>query len=183
MASPQSSSMSPGATRRTLVVYYSRSGATAHVARTLAAHLAADLEVLHDAHATRGWSGYLRALLAAWRQQPGPHERPLHDPAAYDLVLIGTPVWGGHMTPAVRGYLMQQRARLPAVAFFVTSGDANVGRVIASLEAVAQRRAVASTGFNAGELADPAAYERKLQAFVAAITACPAQGRSVSSGA
>lgn len=165
------------ATRRVLVVYYSRSGATARVARDLASQLGADIEVLHDTLATGGPIGYLRALFAALREQPS-HLEPLqHDPADYALVVIGTPVWAWRPTPAIRAYLVRQRGRLPTVGFFVTSGDTDVDRIVPSLEALYGHRAVASAGFNAHELADAATYEPKLRSFAGLLQA--AMTRSV----
>lgn len=155
----------PGGGRRALVVCYSRTGNTARVAQALAEHLDADVEVLHDALRTAGWSGYARALFAALRQQPGRIDTPRFDPADYDVTIIGTPVWWWRMTPAVRAYLALQRQQFRATAFFVTSGDTDIAKLLPSLERLAGRQAVASVGFSARELADRATYDRKLLAF------------------
>jgi hypothetical protein len=70
------------------------------------------------------------------------------------------------MTPAVRAYLQQVGKDLRNVAFFITSGNTDVSRITPSLEALANRRAIASIGFNDRELKDPVAYEKKLSVFV-----------------
>jgi hypothetical protein len=77
------------------------------------------------------------------------------------------------MTPGVRSYLQQNAGRFGRVAFFVTSGDTDVERLLPSLEEAGQTRAIAAMGCNARELQDPAAYQAKLDAFIAALESRP----------
>jgi flavodoxin len=156
--------------RRVLVVCYSRSGATERVARELALRLHADVEILQDRARRSGWIGSLTASRDAWRKRAADIMTTTRDPANYALTVIGTPVWAWQMTPAVRAYLMQSGARIRKVAFFVTSGDTAVSRILPSLEQLAGQTSVASAGFNARELADAAIYEQRLQQFVTTLS-------------
>jgi flavodoxin len=106
--------------RKLLIVYYSRTGTTAHVAHQIAEALGADLDVIEDATARDGVLGCVRSALEATLYGL-PAVRWQRDPADYELVVIGTPVWLGNLASPVRSYLFQQRARLPRVGFFTTS--------------------------------------------------------------
>src|SRR5688572_9341 len=120
-----------------LVACYSLTGNTARVARDLAARLGADLESIQDKGHGTGFLGQFAAALDAWRQAPANISALQQDPAQYSITVIATPVWVGQMTPAVRAYLKQTRGRIQSVAFFVTSGDTDVGKLLPSLEAEA----------------------------------------------
>ncbi len=156
-------------TRRMLVVFYSLTGNTEKVAKDLAQRLDADIESIHDTQHGVGWLSNLRAGMDAWRQKPAVIGAPQRDPADYELTLIGTPVWSWQVTPGVRAYLQQTRGKLRKVAFFITSGNTDISKLLPSLEALAGCKAVASAGFSARELNNSAAYEMKLAEFIHAI--------------
>lgn len=106
----------------TLVVYYSRTGATAKVAQALAQATGADVEVLADTVDRRGPIGFLRSLYDAARHR-GTALAPLKaDPIEYDLVIVGTPDWGASVAAPVRTFLKTFSPRLKRVAFFITDG-------------------------------------------------------------
>lgn len=151
--------------QRTLVSYYSLTGNTARVARDLAARLGADLESIQDRGHGSGFIGSIQAAYHAWRGRPATIGAARHDPANYDLIIVGTPVWVGRMTPAVRAYLQANREKFHDVAFFVTSGGTDVAKLAPAMQAVAGRAAIAVAGFDKGELADAKAYRQKLVHF------------------
>jgi len=88
--------------RRTLVVYYSRSGHTRGVARQVAAALEADLEEIAEPTGRDGVLGYVRSALEAIFGASAEIERPRSDPGDYDLVVVGTPVWDAAVSTPVR---------------------------------------------------------------------------------
>jgi hypothetical protein len=157
------------AAKRVLIVYYSLTGNTARVARDLAARLDADIESIQDKDHKAGFLGQLVGAFDAWRKTPATIEPIQRDPAGYESILVGTPVWAGQMTPAIRAYLRSTSGKLRNAAFFITSADTDVAKIAPSLEAVAGLRAIASAGFNSRELGDAVAYEGKLATFVAQI--------------
>jgi flavodoxin len=139
--------------RRVLVVFYSRSGNTRRVGLDIAARLDADVEeLLDDAHRRRGLLGFLRAGYDALRKRPATIRPTRTDPAAYDLVIIGTPVWSDSVTPAVRAYLEARRAALPRVAFFLTHGGSGRRRVLDQMETLAGKRPLATAAVREGQL-------------------------------
>jgi menaquinone-dependent protoporphyrinogen IX oxidase len=156
-------------TERILVVYYSRTGNTERVARDVAARLGADLEKIVD-HASRlGFIGYLRAVYDSTRKIAADIAAPQKNPADYELTIVGTPVWGWNITPAARAFLQKAKGTPRELAFFVTSGNTDAQRIVPGMEEVAERKALAFTGFNSDELKNPAAYEKKLAAFIAGV--------------
>jgi flavodoxin len=162
-------SMETTSAGRILVAYYSITGNTARVARDVATRTGGVLESIRDPHHGVGFFNYLKAMVDAVRGATTRIDPITRNPDKYDLIVIGTPVWAWNATPAVRAYLQQTQGRLKNVAFFVTSGDTSVAKLLPSLEALAKRKAVLSAGFNASELKDQALYEPRLAAFVRGI--------------
>ena len=78
---------------RTLVVFHSRSGHTRRVAKALAERLDADLDEIVVRQARHGPLGYARCALEALSGCAATVRATEHDPAGYDWVLIGTPIW------------------------------------------------------------------------------------------
>lgn len=105
---------------RTLVVYYSRTGNTRKIAEEVAAALRADTEELKDPKYCKGVVGWLRSGRDATKRLPADLKPLTHDPGAYDLVVVGTPVWGGTICPPIRTFMAQQRSRLKKAAWFCT---------------------------------------------------------------
>lgn len=119
-----------------LVVYYSRTGHTRRVAQEIAATLRADIEEIVDPENRLGLLGYLRSGRQAFFGQEADIREPLKDPAGYDLVIVGTPVWNWSLSAPVRAYLARRQQRLarPPVAFFLTEGGSGEQRVFGQME-------------------------------------------------
>ena len=134
---------------RTLVVYFSQGSSTKRVAEDIAALLAADIErIVERKPRTWGFFGFMAAGAAASFGRAAPIEPPARDPAAYEAVVVCTPVWAWHMAPPIRSWLRLARNRFPSMATFVTvSGDTDPGNVVASMAKEAGRQPAASAGF------------------------------------
>lgn len=152
--------------KRILVVYYSLSGNTERVAEDLAARLGAEREKIGDTRNRRGLLGYLRAAFDSIREHPADLTGVDADPSDFALTIIGTPIWAGKITPAMRTYLRLHRDKFNEVAFFTTSGSTSADKVVPAMERLVRRRAVASVGFNYVELKTPDLYENKIGAFL-----------------
>lgn len=109
---------------KALVTFYSRNGHTRKVAETLAQELKADFEEIIDLKKRRGFWGFLYAGRDAMRKCLTDIKPIEKDPAAYALVIIGTPIWAGNLVPAPRIYLRQNKDKIKNVAFFCTFGGA-----------------------------------------------------------
>jgi flavodoxin len=107
---------------KTLVVFYSRSGSTRAVGRALAEALGADVEEIRDTKQRAGVVGYLRSALDATFRRLTRLEPIALDPAAYDLVVVGTPIWNASVSSPVRSFLVEHGMGCKAVALFCTFG-------------------------------------------------------------
>nr|WP_238374244.1 flavodoxin [Methanothermobacter thermautotrophicus] len=86
---------------KTCVIYYSRSGNTAMVARTLAEELNADLIEIRDLDDRKGFMSSFRSSIDALRESKTPIKPEKVDLSGYDLVYLGTPTWAGKPAPAI----------------------------------------------------------------------------------
>jgi flavodoxin len=107
---------------RTLVVYYSRTGTTQIAARQIARGLHADLEEIEPLTPHSGMVGYVRSSFEATFGKLTSVEPRIYDPADYELVIVGSPVWNAALSSPVRTYLVETHARMRRVAFFCTCG-------------------------------------------------------------
>jgi flavodoxin len=126
-----------------LIVYYSRTGVTAKVATALARACGADLEQIRDIRPRGGFAGYWRSAWQALRGLPAEIAPPEHDPANYPFVVLGTPVWAGHISAPMRSYILQQRERFRRVGLFCTMGGSGGQDVLTAMAAMCNKLPVA----------------------------------------
>jgi flavodoxin len=138
---------------RTLVAYYSRSGNTQALARELGAALGADVEEIVEPRHRRGPIGYLRSLFDVFTDRLPPVAVPHHDPARYDLVLLGGPVWAGHIASPLRSFAGRYAADAVQVAFFCTEGGKGAEHAFAELRKTCGRAPKATLVVDAEHLA------------------------------
>jgi len=110
-----------------LIAFYSRTGVTRRVAEALAERLGAETEEIIDTKNRSGVMGYLAAGKDATMRKLTEIAPTVKNPADYELVVLGTPVWAWTMTPAVRTYIARHREALGRVAFFCTMGGSGGG--------------------------------------------------------
>jgi flavodoxin len=135
-----------------LVAYYSRTGTTRIVADELARRLGADVETITDAKNRRGLFGWLGAGRDASRKSKTAIGPLKYDPSAYDLVLLGTPVWAWNMTPAIRTYILANRERFKKVAFFCTMGKNGDVKTFAGMADLCGQKPLATMALRAEEV-------------------------------
>lgn len=137
---------------RVLVAYYSRTGTTKIVADELAQRLGADVEVITDSKNRQGLFGWLGAGRDASKKSKTVIGPLKHDPAAYDLVILGTPVWAWNMTPAIRTYILQNREKLTKVAFFCTMGKNGDLKTFAGMAELCGKKPLATMALRTEEV-------------------------------
>jgi flavodoxin len=154
---------------RTLVVYYSRSGNSRAVAEEIADSLdGADIEEIRDTADRSGFRGYWRSFLDAVARRGTELAAPGRDVSAYDLVIVGGPVWVGTPSSPVRSWLYAHARELHSVAFFLTHGGSARDRVLSALETMSGRAPVAVLSVREREIGTPEA-SAKIAAFVGGI--------------
>ncbi len=119
-----------------LIVFYSRKGATRRLAHRLAESFAGHdccIEQIIDLNDRSGPIGFLKSGYDSLFRRLTRIESPTEYPSDYDLVLIGTPVWTGALTPAIRTYLSQFGRSSKNVAYFCTFGLAGYKKAFRGL--------------------------------------------------
>lgn len=112
--------------KRIAIIYYSHSGRTKEVAyriRDLMNSLNITADIFEVKCVKEYGNNYLRMSLDAlfgriieYRGLEG------FDPSKYDLIVVGTPIWAGSITPPIRSFLIKSKGlmRTP-IACFITS--------------------------------------------------------------
>lgn len=164
---------------RILVIDYSRSGNTHKVAQAIAGACGADLEQIRDAKPRRGLWGWIRSAREAIRAIPGEIRSPSRDPTDYDLVVLGSPVWAGHVSSPMRAYLGERSSALTRIALFVTEGGSGGPKALAEMSALAGLQPVATLEVRAKEIRG--SLRSTIERFVACVLEAPARARTESS--
>jgi flavodoxin len=118
--------------KKMLVVFFSRGGVTRKVGEAIARSLGCPIEEI------------LPQGRFASNQKVAQIQPPKRDPGQFDLIVVGTPVWGNAPTPPVRAYLKRFEGRLPKLAFFCTFGLFGGKGTMAKLEKLAAKSPVAT---------------------------------------
>lgn len=153
---------------RILVVYYSLSGRTRRVAESIASALGADVEEIVDTADRTGLMGYVRSLTEGLLGMPSTIRPPVGNPAAYDLVIVGTPVWAWSVSSPVREYLNWMGGTPKRVGFFVTEAGAGGERVFRQMEELCGKPPLRTLELTERDQSDGGAAA-KIEAFVEAI--------------
>jgi flavodoxin len=132
---------------KTVVAYYSRTGHTKFISEKIAQQLGADLCEITDKKNREGRLGFLGGAGDALREK-------LTDIAVsrsidgYELVVIGTPVWAGKITPAIRKFVATNDFKEKMVALFVTLDGNKPEKSLENMKAaITAKRIVGEYGF------------------------------------
>ena len=154
---------------KTLVAFYSRSGITKKVAEAIQAGLGCGIEEIIDLKNRSGIFGFLSAGYSATTKKLTDIKKPEKDPSTYELIIIGTPIWAGSMTPAIRTYVnwLKSTGALSKLktAFLCTGGSANSDKVLAFMVELVGKESVATLGVRRD---DVDSSDQKIKSFVAA---------------
>jgi flavodoxin len=122
---------------KTAVVYYSLSGSCAFIAKELKAKLDAEPIRLHteDEKPRKGFTGFLWAIGVMLGIKKAPLKPYTFNPAAYDFIIIGVPVWAGSPARPIRAFLAETGITGKKIALFVCHGG-GMGKSLEKLEAM-----------------------------------------------
>jgi hypothetical protein len=137
---------------KALVVLYSRSGRTRSVGRQIADRLGADVEEIADLHSCAGPIGLVRMMLAEIRGKPAGIRTPSAPLKDYDLIVVGSPIWGGRAARPVRTYLGQSGGSFSRLALFTTAGGGQYPRALDEMSSIAQAKPIASLELTRADL-------------------------------
>ncbi|GAA0766910.1 hypothetical protein LRH25_28335 [Ideonella azotifigens] len=155
---------------KVLIVYFSRTGYTRRVAEQLATRLGGTLCPITEASSRLGAWGYLRSVCEAAFGLQSEIGKVSVDPAQFDLMLIGTPVWGWHLSSPVRAFARAHAVSVNRCAFFCTMGGAGAEKAFGALEGELRRAPLATLALTDREI-DSQMAGAKINAFVSLLSA------------
>lgn len=151
---------------KTLIVYYSRTGTTKKVAQRLSQEVESESEEIIDHKKRAGLWGLIGAGFDAALKKKAKIDLLNQDPAGYDLVIVGTPIWAGLMAPAARTFLSDNRGKIKKIAFLATMGGSKLTRAWADMQTVYGAAPVATMAVSAKQMSD-GEYITSLKDFAA----------------
>ena len=119
---------------KSLVAYDSRTNITKKLAENIAADINADIEEIIPKANYQGKIGYARGGKHAISEKIIDLEPLKHDPADYDIVYIGAPVWAGKAATPTLSYIKQNEGKFNDVKFFVTAGGSGFESALEQME-------------------------------------------------
>lgn len=124
------------ANSKTLVLYYSQTGATQSVAEEIQKQLGADIEAID---VENPYTGDFNATIARCQEEMQKGELPTLKPiqsnlAAYDTIFLGYPVWFGTYAPPVSALLDAHDFEGKVVIPFCTFGSGGLQATVSSLK-------------------------------------------------
>lgn len=126
--------------KNVVVAYYSRTGNTRQVAQKIKETIGCDIDEIIDKENRKGIIGFLKSGYQALKGIPAKIEESSKEVAQYDVVVIGTPVWAGRISCAVRKYITKNKDKFKNVAYFSTQMGAGEDRVFEDMEGLCGRK-------------------------------------------
>jgi len=151
---------------KTLIIYYSRTGVTKKVAEILKQKLNCDIEEIIDTKDRKGPMGYMMGGRDAMKEYPTEIKPTTKNPADYELVIIGTPVWASNMAPAIRTYITDQKDKIKKVALLATYGGSGYEKTFKRMSDLVGAQSVATLGLKTIEVSQNKT-EEKINQFIA----------------
>lgn len=133
-----------------LVVFFSRTGTTKHLAEAIARAEDCDIEELREARSRRGLLGWLRSGYEGTYGRSAETLPLQHDLRKYDLVFVGSPTWSRSLSSPVRGFLEDRGSELKDVAIFATYGGHGGEAVLDQMAALLGRAPLARLSVREG---------------------------------
>ncbi len=155
---------------KTIIVYHSFSGVTRGIAERVRTASGGDLVEVRPTQPYSKLTAYTLGGFRARGRKADAVEPASIDVSAYDLIVLGTPVWAGRATPVTNGAveaLVGTEGR--NAVLFATCGS-QTGDTLPQLRDALAAKGVAVIGefsFSAKELQDT----RKVEALIARVTA------------
>jgi flavodoxin len=158
---------------RMLIAFNSRTGNTRRLAEAVAAACGGELVEIREKGGPRSLPLTLLGALIGRRPALEPTGA---DPADFDVVAVGSPVWAGAPTPAARAFAAGLKGGRARFAAFATMGGAGGDKTAAKLAEAAGATPVATCLVTEKDLKS-GAFEAEAKRFAEALTAA-AEGRA-----
>ena len=150
---------------KTLVAYYSRTNITKKLALEIAEAVNADTEEIISKVNYDGKLGYVRAGKDGMTAKIIDLETLKHDPADYDLIYLGVPVWAGKAANPLISYIKQNEGKFSNVKFFATAGKSGFEGAFKQIEEFVGRSPLNTLALTTKEVKS-GDYKNKLSSFL-----------------
>lgn len=150
---------------KTLVAYYSRTNITKKLALEIAEAVNADTEEIISKVNYAGKLGYVRAGKDGMTAKIIDLETLKHDPADYDLIYLGVPVWAGKAANPLISYIKQNEGKFSNVKFFATAGKSGFEGAFKQMEEFVGKSPLKTLALTTKEVKS-GDYKNKLSSFL-----------------
>jgi flavodoxin len=137
---------------KVLIVYYSRTGHTRDVAAAIAKSIGAEVERITDHRDRDGWLGYIKCTIDQKLNLCPPLKPMRTDPTKYDIVVVGTPIWGRTCCAPIRTFLKHVEGRLRKVAFFCAMQEEGEAKTFMDMQGHCVAEPFATFSITEGEI-------------------------------
>jgi len=148
-----------------LIAYYSRTGMTKKVADIIVGKISGDAEAIRDKVSRSGVKGYLISGRDAMKRKLTKLEDLKLDAEQYDLVIIGTPIWGWNMSTPIRTYITENKDKFKKVAFFCTMGGSGDQKAFLEMEIIIGKKPLGTLALKTAEVVKNE-YAEKLEKYL-----------------
>jgi flavodoxin len=148
-----------------LLVYYSRSGTTRKIAEAIKEKINCDLEEIISVKNRAGVFGFLISGKEGSKKESAEIKPTLNDPAGYDLVIVGTPIWSWNLSSVIRTYLQQNSVKFKKLAAYCTMGSSGAENAFVEMERICQLKLVDKISFSTKEM-NNGDYKKKIDKFI-----------------
>lgn len=156
--------------KRGLIVYYSRTGYTASLAKEVAGMTGWDCVEIKDRHPREGaWGQFRCALDVLLHRHPRIefYDRPV---AHYETVILAAPVWLQSLASPMRTFIASHRGHFAAVAYLCTYGGRGAEKAARQAADMAGAPLLATLAVTSHEL-EQGDYRRRLDQFLKSLHA------------
>lgn len=153
---------------KTLLVVYSRTGTARAVGRQIARACGIRMHEIKDVRSRKGPLGFLRSIFEAVKARTPAIKPMATDLSAYDLVILGAPVWAGHMATPMRAFIAQNQGHLRRIALFCTMAGSRSERALREMAEAAGQIPLATLALRQDEVKTDVGV-RKIHKFVSAL--------------
>lgn len=149
---------------KTLVAFFSRTGTTKKVAEKIARTLKCDKEEIKDDVKRSGPVGYMRCGREASARMLTTLKKIKKDPAEYDMIVVGTPIWAWNVSSPVRTYLTENKGKFKKVAFFCTMMGSGAEKAFAEMKGLVGKKLAGTLALLTKEV-NQGGYEDSIKKF------------------
>ncbi len=137
---------------KTLLVYYSWTGNTRKLAQKITSKLKCDVEEIYEKEKRKGKLNYVMGGFEALLGTKSRIEEPKRNPADYEMVLLGGPIWAGRITPALRAYL--SKVKINRYGLFLSMGGQDCSEAVKNVEEIIGKKPVSVLAVRQSEMAN-----------------------------